>query len=129
MTEIYHRDTCRLCNSKELTIVLKLAASPIADAYVMADRLNQTQASYPLDLFLCQNCGLSQLLDVVNPEVLYRDYIYVTTSSLGLSDHFENTARDILERIKPARESLIIDIGSNDGTLLRHFKKHGMRVV
>jgi SAM-dependent methyltransferase len=129
MAEIYHRDNCRLCGSKELTLVLKLAPTPIADAYVSAERAKQDQPLYPMDIFLCRSCGLSQMLDVINPETLYRDYIYVTTSSLGLLDHFESTAEDILSRIKPEKGSRVVDIGSNDGTLLRHFKKRGMNVL
>src|SRR5947208_12720967 len=69
MSEIaYRRDNCRLCGGQDLELVLKLAPTPLADAYVPADRVNQPQASYPLDLFLCRACGFSQLLDVVQPQ-------------------------------------------------------------
>jgi hypothetical protein len=126
---IHRRDTCRLCGSRDLQLVFQLAPSPIGDDYVAADRINQVQDTYPIDLHLCRSCGMSQLLDVIDPAVLYPDYIYVTASSLGLGDHFLRYAEDLVLRRKPAAGSLIVDIGSNDGTLLRCFKQHDLRVL
>jgi SAM-dependent methyltransferase len=70
-----------------------------------------------------------QLLDVVQPEAVYRDYLYETTSSLGLVEHFSTYAEKVLSRTHLAKDSLVVDIGSNDGTLLRAFKDRGMRVL
>ena len=75
-------------------------------------------------LYLCQGCGHAQLIDVVAPQILYEDYIYVTNSSLGLVEHFEKYAEEAMAQIRPTPSSLVIDIGSNDGTLLKHFKTH-----
>lgn len=121
------RPDCRLCRSRDLELVLTLAPAPLVDAYVPPDRAGAEQASYPLDLFLCSACGHAQLLDVIDPETLYRDYLYETTSSLGLPEHFESYAQDVMARIKPAAGSLAVDIGSNDGTLLGFFQKAGLR--
>jgi len=85
------------------------------------------QESHPLNLYLCATCGHAQLLDVIDPAVLYRDYIYVTTSSMGLSDHFRGYASHVVEKLKPGPGVLVVDIGSNDGTLLRHFQALGFR--
>lgn len=128
-TGITRRTTCRLCGSRDLQLVFQLAPSAIGDAYVGAEQLDRVQERYPIDLFLCGACGLSQLLDVISPEILYADYIYLTTSSLGLGGHFEGYATEVLERIRPPRGSIAVDIGSNDGTLLRFFKARGMRVL
>jgi SAM-dependent methyltransferase len=68
-------------------------------------------------------------LDVVRPEVLYGNYIYVTTSSLGLVEHFKGYSEDVMERITPPKGSLVVDVGSNDGSLLRFFKAEGMTVL
>ena len=84
---IHRRKTCRLCGSKNLEIGFQLAPSPIGDAYVTADQLSESQPLFPIDQFICRDCGLAQLLDVIAPDVLYGDYIYVTSSSLGLDDH------------------------------------------
>ena len=125
----YRRDNCRLCGGRELELVLTLAPTPLADAYVPAGRVNQPQASYPLDLYLCRRCGFSQLLDVVQPREIYTDYIYETISSLGLVEHFRRYAADVVQRVQPNGGSLVVDVGSNDGTLLRGFQALGMKVL
>ena len=66
---------------------------------------------------------------MINPEVIYRDYIYVTTSSLGLQKHFESYAIEVCNYLNLAKSSLVVDIGSNDGTLLGYFKKNGLRIL
>lgn len=128
-SNIYKRDTCRLCGSRDLKMVLSFAATALCDAYVPKDRVNDIQEIYPLDLFLCEVCGYIHLPYIVNPEIIYRDYLYVTTSSFGLSDHFKSYADEVLSNLKPSAQSLIVDIGSNDGTLLGHFKNRNMRVL
>lgn len=126
---IVRRKGCRLCDSTELTLVYQLAPTPIGDAYVTADQVAVEQPLYPIDLFLCRSCGLSQLLDVISPDVLYGDYIYRTASSLGLAEHFRRYAAEVMERVKPTPGALVVDLGSNDGTLLRSFRDRGMRVL
>jgi SAM-dependent methyltransferase len=103
--------------------------TPIADAYVPSDAVPSDQARYPLDLYLCKSCGHVQLLDVVDPDLLFRSYIYFTANSLGLQEHFTKYAEVVSGRVGLAPGSLVVDIGSNDGTLLRFFKDRGMRVL
>lgn len=125
----YRRETCRLCGGTHHEVVLKLAPAPVVDAYVPATRLQEPQPTYPLDLFLCRSCGHAQLLHVVDLELLYRDYLFVTASSLGLPEHFQRYAEEVLRRIQPPTDALVVDIGSNDGMLLRAFQRQGMRVL
>lgn len=125
----YRRDNCRLCNSKNLELVVHLAPTPIADDYVTAERIRDIQEAYPLDLFFCHACGHVQLLDVVDPEILFRNYTYVTSVSLGLVEHFRRYADNALNRFSPQSGALAVEIGSNDGSLLRFFKEGGMRVL
>jgi SAM-dependent methyltransferase len=127
--DVYKRNTCRLCGSQNLGLVMPMPASPVADGFVPAERREESQKYYALDLYQCQNCGLVHLRDVVNPEVIYRNYLYETTTSPGLVAHFQKYAADILERLDPSRGSLVVEIGSNDGTLLKFFKQAGMRVL
>ena len=130
MTDAIHRrTTCRACDGHDLEMVLSLKPSPIGDAYVTSDDLNVSQASYPLNLYMCKGCGLAQLLDVIDPNILYGQYIYVTSSSSGLSDHFQTYAHSIINRCKLKPGSMVIDLGSNDGTLLKHFQQRGMNVL
>jgi hypothetical protein len=126
---ILRRNTCRGCDGKELDLFFSLAPTPIGDAYVTADKLNVSQPSYPIDLYMCRSCGMAQLIDVINPDVLYGEYIYVTASSTGLSEHFQGYADSVTNRCQLVPGSLVVDLGSNDGTLLRCFQKLGMAVV
>ena len=126
---IYRRSTCRGCGSNEMDLVLSLKPSPIGDAFITEDKLVIDQPKYPIDLYMCKICGLGQLTDVINPNILYGDYIYVTTSSSGLGRHFESYAKDVIERCNLSKGALIVDIGSNDGILLKHFQRGGMEVL
>ena len=129
MTETCHRrSTCRLCGSSDLTLVLALTPTPPANAFIPADALDEPQPAYPLEVFFCEGCGHVQLLDVVDPHALFDHYVYVSGTSPLFVRHFEDYAADLLARYRVRPESLIIDIGSNDGTLLKAFKDADMRV-
>ncbi len=128
-TLVKKRDTCRLCSSRNQKLVLQLEPTPIGDAYLTEDQLHTTQEVYPLDVFLCLNCGHVQLLDVIDPEALYGDFIYETAISLGLVEHFQKYEEEVSSYLSLPKNSLVVDIGSNDGTLLNFFQKQSMRVL
>ena len=123
------RETCRLCGGARLEAVLPIAATPPGDHYVSEAELDRPQETYPQDIVLCRDCGLAQLAYTVDPNVLYGRYVYTTSISLGLVDHFRQYANSVLNRIKPPANAFVVDIGSNDGSLLRCFKERGMRVL
>ena len=119
---------CRLCAAPTTRQVLPLQPSPIADAYVPASRLEEPQPRFPMDLYQCDSCGHVQLLDVVSAETLFRDYIYHTSDSPGLVEHFRQYVADLSARFAPKAGQLAVDIGSNDGTVLRFWRDQGLRV-
>lgn len=130
MTAAYTRRTaCRMCGSANLDIVMRCEPTPCGDHYMPESRLPEAQPRYAMDVVLCRDCALLQLPDVVNPELLYREYIYNTSISLGLSEHFDRYAQGLAEWSGAAPGSLVLDIGSNDGTLLRSFKARGFSVL
>lgn len=126
---VIRRTSCRLCDSPKVELAVPLRPSPIADIYLPTNRGNETQASYPLDLYLCRDCGHVQLLDVVNPKILFGDYIYHTSASASLIEHFRRYADELHQRFLGQPSKLAVDIGSNDGTLLRFLKNKGVRVL
>lgn len=126
---VYRRNTCRLCDGSQLELVMQLASSPPADDYVPPGRLDEVQACYPLDVFFCHSCGHLQLLDVLDPEALFCDYLYTTASSPGLVAYFRDYAEGVMHLIDPPEGATVVDIGSNDGTLLRFFQERGMQVL
>jgi len=123
------RTACRLCGGTNLELVLPIAASPIGDAYVSKERLGEEQGLFPLDLYLCHGCGHVQNVDIVDPEILFRDYTFATSEHTSLVDHYRRYAKEIVARFPPAPDSLVVEIGSNDGTLLRFFSEQGFRVI
>jgi SAM-dependent methyltransferase len=127
-----HRDDCRLCHSTAVDKVVPLEPIPVATPNIgMADGTQSTlsRALAPLDLYLCRQCGHLQLMDVINPEVQYNNFAYTTSISLGLTEHFGRMADDVSARAALTPGALVVEIGSNDGTLLRFFKERGMRVL
>lgn len=125
----FKRDTCRLCNSRKVEKVMDYVATPVGDHFVAKDRLNEQQDVYPLDLYFCRDCGQLQLLDVVNPEFVYKDYLYETSSSLGLVEHFQKYAADLIKRMKISKGDFVVDIGCNDGSFLKCFHDQGMKAI
>lgn len=108
--------------------MLPLEPSPIADAYVPASRLDEAQPRFPMDLYQCEGCGHVQLLDVVSADTLFRDYIYRTSDSSALVEHFRRYVEALSARFVPKPGQLAIDIGSNDGTVLRFWRERGLRI-
>ena len=123
------RDICRLCESPKLELVVPLLPTPVAEKYLTKEQLNQEEVICPLDLYMCKNCGHVQLLDIVEPQFLYSDYTYSSGNSSGLVKHFKEYADEIMQKYKPKKNSLVIDVGSNDGTLLNFFKDYGLKVL
>ena len=86
------------------------------------------RAELPLELYQCEDCGHVQVGLIGNPDLQYREYVYETSRSLGLAEHFLEYAANIVEVLALVPESLVVEIGSNDGTLLTAFAGAGMRV-
>jgi SAM-dependent methyltransferase len=129
VSSVTRKSVCRLCGSADLEHVLPILPSPIGDAFVPRSRLAENQDVFPLDCYLCLQCGHLQNLDVVNPDVLFREYTYRTSVSLGLVEHFRKYAEACVGDLDLVKDSLVVEIGSNDGSLLKAFRKFGMRVV
>ncbi|MFA6196749.1 MAG: class I SAM-dependent methyltransferase [Sulfurimonas sp.] len=125
----YKNSKCRICSSEKLTKVLELNPSPVADSYISKEQLNLTQELFEMDVFLCSACGLAQLLTIVHPEDIYIDYLYKTTTSVGLPQHFLDSASSIINKYDIEKESFIVDIGSNIGSLLSGYQNLGMKVL
>jgi SAM-dependent methyltransferase len=121
------RATCRLCDSANVECVFQLEPSALAEWYLPPDLAAEADERFPLDLFQCRDCGHVQLFDVIDPARLFSNYRYTSASSPGLEDHFRRYADDVVARLSPPAGCLVLDVGSNDGTLLRHFARHGLR--
>jgi hypothetical protein len=123
------RQHCRICRGQELSLVLDLGLSPLANRFLKAEQLNEEEPSFPLDVFFCRTCSLVQLLEVVDPEVLFRDYVYVSGTSETMRTHFADFADSVINRFRFEPNSLIVEVASNDGTFLSNFEGKGLRLL
>jgi SAM-dependent methyltransferase len=109
--------------------VVPITPTPPADAFVTREQVGKPQECYPLDLYQCRSCRHVQLLHVVDPELLFVHYSYLSGSSGALVKHFEEYANRVIARVGLSPGALVVDIGSNDGSFLRFFKDRRMRVL
>jgi hypothetical protein len=116
-----------MCGSSNLEFVFGLAPSPIGDSFVSVEQVDKLQPTYPIDLFLCRGCGLVQLLDVFPWKVLHGEPRYHKPGWVRLDKHIRGYVDEVLALLTPSCGSLIIDIGSDEGVLLRCFQEQGMR--
>lgn len=105
---------------------LSLGEQPHCNSFLSRDDLNSKELHWPLNLLYCRNCHLVQLDCVVDPELMFSRYVYVSGTTSTLREHFRVTARDLLARFTPPADALVVDVGSNDGTFLAGFKALGL---
>jgi len=121
---------CRICHGSSFQRYLNLGFTPPADSFIAKQGLQQPEVYYPLEVYLCLECGISQLGYTVPPDILYQhDYPYESSTTLAGRTHFFNFAASVVDRFKLESENLAIDIGSNVGVLLDGFKKKGCRIL
>ncbi len=125
-----HVTECQICKNKDLKLFLSLGHHPVPQEYLTKARLHEMEATYPLNMVYCQMCGLVQLDYVVPPEIVFPlDYPYRTGLTNMLIRNFQILADTLDKEGYMKKGALVVDIGSNDGTLLVPFKAKGMRVV
>jgi len=123
------RETCRLCDFHKLRRVLELPSTPLANEFTHSHQESLSQQCFPLYLATCERCGHVQLPVVVNPTRLFSDYVYVSGTSPSFISHLQNQGERIIADYGVADNSLIVEVGSNDGTALRPYLERGMRVL
>ncbi|KKR88176.1 MAG: NDP-hexose 3-C-methyltransferase [Candidatus Woesebacteria bacterium GW2011_GWB1_41_10] len=121
--------SCQFCKNKNIKKVLDFGSTPPANSFLKKSQLKNKEARFPLHVFFCKNCHLLQLGHVVNPEILFKDYVYTSSTSPVFIKHFEDYAKKVFDRFHLNRNSFVIDIGSNDGILLKPFKSLGTKIL
>lgn len=105
---------------------MKFKKTPIGENFNKKKLFNKL---YNLDFYLCKNCGLGQIKQVINPKLLYKEYLYVSSTSVELKKHFNDYVKSVLKFTAIKKNDLIIDIGSNDGMLLKRFRANGCKKI
>ncbi len=125
----HRRDSCRACGGSDLESFLNLGPQPPANAFPATPAEMESERRFPLEVFICTTCGLVQLLDIVDPTVLYRDYPYVTGTSVTMAEHNRRYARLVHDRLSLAPGDLVVEVASNDGSMLSIFSELGARTL
>jgi intein/homing endonuclease len=118
------RSICRCCGSDDLKMYLNLETQPLANQYHKGDKLD----TFPLEVMVCQNCYHSQLSVVVDPNILFDKYFWVSGTTKTSQNHFSMLANDVKNFIKKENPK-VCDLACNDGSLLDEFRKIGFDVV
>lgn len=118
--DYYKISKCRYCLSENLYRYISLGKQPLADSFIKESEISK-EKSYPLDVYLCRSCGLSQLGIVIDPKVMFGEYAYLTSSSNALVKHYKGLVVDLTKRFKVKHKDLVVDIGCNDGSLLLEY--------
>jgi SAM-dependent methyltransferase len=120
---------CRSCREESLITFLSLGAIPLTDAYVPQMLVGDPEPRYPLDLAFCPRCSLVQILITVPPEEIFERYSYYSSFSETLLSHSREHVGQLIAERHLGPDSLVIELASNDGYLLRNFVEQGIPVL
>jgi len=120
--------TCMNCYSSNLELFLDLGSQPNGNFFPSFNELN-SEPIFPFAMVVCQDCWQVQIKEFPQVEYMFSNHPYITGVNMPVVSHFEQLVEDVINKYSIAPNSLIIDIGANDGTLLSKFHDHGMRIL
>ncbi|MDI6717441.1 MAG: class I SAM-dependent methyltransferase [Patescibacteria group bacterium] len=120
--DFIHKTLCHSCEQSNFAEILNLGEMPLANSFLEEKDLDEPDKKFPLVVYFCKDCGLVQLLDVVNPEILFSNYDYLTSASKPLVEHFTKMGGDLSGKFIKSKNDLFIEIGGNDAVLLNAIK-------
>jgi hypothetical protein len=123
------RTACRACGSTDQLLFLSLGPMPMANAFLLSPEEFDEEPFFPLDVYFCGSCSLVQLFDVIDPSVLFRNYIYTTGTAETIASHNREYARMVVEDLGIGSDDLVVEVASNDGSLLSCFQAHQVRTL
>ena len=123
-------EACQVCGSADLALVVDLGHQPLCDTLLTAKQLGEPEKYFPLRLYRCIHCNLTQLdYAVPGSEVYHPEYPYRSGITAEVVQHMQGMAHDCVTRLPLNAETLVVDVGCNDGTLLSAFKKRGVKTL
>ena len=120
---------CRICNHPDIQPFLDLGKVALPNAFLKETQLSSSEPLFPLVAGFCQKCRLVQLIYTVDPEIMFKNYVYIPSASKTRLDNFKKIVEEATNILRPDKNSLAVDIGSNDGSLLQEFKKIGVKTL
>ena len=128
-TNWHKRTKCRACGQEKLRPFIELGPTPLANSFLKSPAEFESELSYPLDVYFCEQCSLVQLTDVVDPKLLFGNYIYVTGTANTIVSHNQQYAETVVELLRLSGDDLVIEVASNNGSLLGCFRERGVRTI
>jgi SAM-dependent methyltransferase len=119
---------CQICGSVTIPGV-DLGNQPVGDLILSTSQLNQPETYYPLKLQHCMNCGLTQLSYIVNPKVVYKNFPFVSGTTRTATRHLQSLPTQLVKMAGLNGKSFAVDIGSNDGTLLKGYIPYNVKFL
>lgn len=120
---------CRICNSTDLDLVIDLGNQPWCNNFLTKDEIGK-EPFYPLQVMYCNACCTTQLNYTVKKEIMFGNHTYLSGVTKSLDAHFANIANEVDDLyFKNNPDKAMLDIGSNDGTQIKHFKNLGYDIV
>lgn len=121
---------CRSCEGTSLESFLDLGITPLADRLIKPEQLSEKEYTFPLNVAFCPDCGLVQITETVNPEVLFADhYPYYSSFSDYILNHARENVLDVIERRRLDEKGFVVELASNDGYLLKNYVEAGIPVL
>lgn len=108
---------------------MNLGEMALANNFLTKEELSIPEPKYPLKVGFCHNCGHVQLVEHVPPGIMFENYLYISSASNTLKNHLYDLARIVVGRYQLRSDDLVIDVGSNDGTLLSEFRRQGVKTL
>lgn len=123
------RSTCRFCASPLEHVFVDLGMSPLANSYLTVEQANQMEPFYPLCAFVCESCLLVQLEEFETPQHIFGDYSYFSSYSSTWVAHSREYVEQMMDHLALGARSHVVELASNDGYLLQHFRERGVPVL
>lgn len=121
---------CRFCNAPLTSKFVELVNSPLSNAFLTQAQLNEGETYFPLTIYACSNCQLVQVDEYKKAnEIFNGDYVYFSSYSTSWVAHAKRYVESMIGRFGYNKDSFVIEIASNDGYLLQHFKDEGVPVL
>lgn len=120
---------CRVCDGTDLKLVVDLGEHPWGNHFLRKEEVG-TEAFYPLRVVYCKKCATAQIDYTIKKEIMFGDHTYLSGVTKSLDEHFRKMADEVDNRFfKEVEHKSVLDIGSNDGTQLKHFQSLGYEVL
>jgi len=120
------RQDCRACGGRQLETVFDFGSMPLAGGFLAGREAIASERRFPLQVHVCGDCALVQILDPIDPDILFRDYAFSSSTVGPLVQHFDAYADWLVQRLKPSR---VVEFGCNDGILLAPLGRRGVAAL